>query len=187
LEDKLKKYIPDYLFLLVIAGTIIGLDQLTKSLVRTNLAFMQTWVPWDWLAPYARIVHWKNTGAAFGMLQKLSTVFTILPFIVVALILYYFPQIPRQDWPLRLALSMQCGGAIGNLVDRLSIGSVTDFISVGSFPVFNLADASISTGVAVLIIGMWIQERRLKATQTESELSPEDIRNAPRIADTQSE
>ena len=187
MEDNLKKYLPDYLYLLVIAGIIIALDQWTKSLVRINLAFTERWVPWDWLAPYARIVHWKNTGAAFGMFQNLSTVFTILPFIVVGLILFYFPQIPRQDWPLRLALSMQCGGAIGNLIDRLRIGHVTDFVSVGNFPVFNVADASISTGVAVLIIGMWIQEKRLKATQTESDLDIEEIGSTPSIVDTQSE
>jgi signal peptidase II len=186
-EDNLKKYLPDYLYLLVIAGVIIASDQWTKSLVRTNLAFTSTWVPWDWLAPYARIVHWRNTGAAFGMFQNLSTLFTILPFIVVAMILYYFAQIPRQDWPLRLALSMQCGGAIGNLIDRLTIGHVTDFVSVGNFPVFNIADASISTGVAVLIIGMWIQEKRLKTTQTESEFASDEISATPSIADTQSE
>lgn len=178
----MKKYIPDYLFLIAIAGVIIAADQWTKGLVRSNLPFTQTWSPWEWLEPYARIVHWRNTGAAFGMFQNLSTLFTILPFIVVALILYYLPQIPREDWPLRLALSMQCGGAIGNLIDRLTIGHVTDWFSIANFPVFNIADASISTGVVVLIIGMWIQERRAKA-----ELPSEEIVAAPEIAETQSE
>lgn len=179
----MKKYIRDYLFLFSIAGIIIALDQLTKILVRTNLAYTRTWVPWEWLEPYARIVHWSNTGAAFGMGQNLSLLFTILPFIVVGMILYYYPQIPREDWPLRLALSLQCGGAIGNLIDRLTVGSVTDFISIASFPVFNIADASISSGVAVLIIGMWIQERRLRSTQTESEAHLEEAGNTPSEAD----
>lgn len=181
-EEKLKKYISGYVYLFSIAGVIIALDQWTKEIVRSNLAFTQTWSPWEWLEPYARIVHWRNTGAAFGMFQNLSTLFTILPFIVVAMILYYLPQIPKEDWPLRLALSMQCGGAIGNLIDRLNIGHVTDFISVANFPVFNIADASISTGVAVLIIGMWMQEKRAK-----SDLPSEEISSAPGIAETQSE
>jgi signal peptidase II len=57
-------------------------------------------------------------------------------------------------------MGLQLGGALGNLIDRLTQGYVTDFISVGTFPVFNVADASISIGVAILILGMWIKERR---------------------------
>ena len=88
-------------------------------------------------------------------------VFTVLAFIVIAAIIYYYPQVANQDWSLRLAMSMQLGGAIGNLIDRLTIGHVTDFISVGTFPVFNIADASISVGRVVLF---WVcgQERARK-------------------------
>ncbi len=183
----MKKYISDYLYLAVLGGVIVGLDQWSKWLVRTNLEFSQTWVPWEWLAPYARIINWKNTGAAFGMFQQFGGFFTILAFVVVGLILLYFPQIPRQDWPLRIALGMQMGGAIGNLVDRLARGFVTDWISVGSFPVFNVADSCISVGAAVLIIGMWIQERKLKASQTGSEQPSEEVGSSPELADIQSE
>jgi signal peptidase II len=81
--------------------------------------------------------------------------------VVIGLIIYYYPQVEDEDWFLRLALALQMGGAAGNLVSRLTMeGKVTDFISVGSFPVFNLADASISIGVAVLLIGMWVKERK---------------------------
>ena len=74
---------------------------------------------------------------------------------------------PRKDWPLRVAMGMQLGGALGNLTDRLRFGAVTDFISVGKFPVFNVADSSISVGVAVLIVGVWISERKAKKENTE--------------------
>jgi signal peptidase II len=144
-----------------IAGAVIALDQWTKWLVRTNLPFEGTWLP-DWLsglAPYARIVHWHNSGAAFGMFQNGGAVFTVLALVVIAAILYYFPRVEAQDWTLRLAMGLQLGGAAGNLVDRLAIGKVTDFISIGSFPVFNLADSAISVGVAVLLLGVWIKER----------------------------
>jgi signal peptidase II len=150
---------------LVIAGIIVALDQLTKSIVRNNLAIQEVWAPWDWLLPYARIVHWKNTGAAFGMFQEFGGVFRVLSILVSIAILYYFPQVPREDWPLRLAMGLQLGGALGNLVDRFTEGHVTDFISVGRFPVFNLADASISAGVVVLIVGMWIKERQKKPAE----------------------
>jgi signal peptidase II len=154
------EHLRNYAVLLVTAAIVIGLDQWTKALVRANLALEEFWAPWDWLEPYARIVHWKNTGAAFGMLQGFGDVFTILAIIVALAILYYFPQVPRGDWPLRLAMGLQFGGALGNLIDRIAIGWVTDFISIGSFPVFNIADASISTGVAVLVLGVWIKEKR---------------------------
>ncbi len=156
----MKKYLRDYLFLFTIAGAVVALDQITKSIVRANLLIGETWVPWPWLEPYARIVHWKNTGAAFGMGQGLSEVFKYLAILVAFVIVIYFPQVPWRDWPLRYAMSLQLGGALGNLVDRLTIGHVTDFISVGNFAVFNVADSSISIGVAVLLIGIWIMERR---------------------------
>lgn len=176
-EDKLswKETLRAYKTLFLISGAVIALDQLTKALVRTNLGFEQIWSPWPWLMPYARIVHWNNTGAAFGMLQGFGDVFMILAIIVALAILYYFPQVPKEDWPLRLAMGLQLGGAIGNLIDRLTIGRVTDFVSVGTFPVFNVADASISIGVAILIIGVWWKDREEKASQPPSESeSPPD-------------
>lgn len=153
----------DYFVLFGIGGVIVTLDQWTKWLVRTNLPFQGTWLPqgWEWLSPYARIVHWENRGAAFGMFQNASLVFTVLAFLVIAAILYYFPHVGVEDWPLRVAMGMQLGGAAGNLIDRLTLqGGVTDFISVGTFPVFNIADSSISVGVAVLILGVWWKERQ---------------------------
>lgn len=157
----MNKLIRKYRGILLIAIVIVALDQLTKELVRANIPAGTTWLPesWQWLSPYARIVHWYNTGAAFGMFKDGSMVFTVLAFIVIGAILFYYPQVEREDWPLRLALSMQMGGAMGNLIDRLTMGHVTDFISVGNFPVFNIADASISVGAAVLFLGVWLRER----------------------------
>lgn len=160
----MKRYLESYAFLVLVAGIIVALDQSTKALVKANLAIEEYWVPWGWLEPFARIVHWKNTGAAFGMLPGFGDVFTILAIIVSLAILYYFPQVPREDWPLRLAMGLQLGGALGNLIDRLTVGYVVDFISVGNFPVFNVADASISIGVAVLILGVWFKERKDRAS-----------------------
>ena len=157
----------------MIAVLIVGLDQWTKWLVRVNIPAGGTWLPDSlaWLSPYARIVHWYNTGAAFGMFKEGGMVFTVLAFIVIGAILYYYPQVERSDWPLRLAMSMQLGGAIGNLIDRLRIGHVTDFISVGAFPVFNIADASITVGCAVLLVGVWLNERAQKKKAADLEVT----------------
>jgi signal peptidase II len=100
-------------------------------------------------------------------------ILTVLAFIVIGAILFYYPHVDQDDWSLRLALSMQLGGALGNLIDRLTIGHVTDFISVGNFPVFNVADASISVGAAVLFLGVWIRERAERRTEKSVEISGE--------------
>jgi signal peptidase II len=167
LEDKLRKYLRDYAFLYSIAGVIIILDQWTKWLVRERLAYTESWSPWEWLSPFARIVHWNNTGAAFGMFQGYALIFTVLAIGVSAAIMYYFPSIPVKDWVIRVALSMQLGGAVGNLIDRLMFGGkVTDFISVGSFAVFNVADASITVGVAILLLAVMYKEYQDKKKRT---------------------
>lgn len=171
------KNIKNYPGLFFVAAVVIGLDQWTKVLVRT-LQLGDTWLPagMEWLSPYARIVHWYNTGAAFGSFEGYGWVFTILAFLVVGLIIYYYPQVDDADWWLRLAMGMQMGGALGNVIDRLTNnGQVTDFISVGNFAVFNLADASISTGVAILLVGVWfkeVNERKLAAAKAAQVLDP---------------
>ena len=166
----MRKVFQSYWGIFTIATVIIALDQWTKWLVRTNIPEGQSWLPDSllWISPYARIVHWYNKGAAFGIFQEGSMVFTVLAFIVSAAIIYYYPQVSKKDWPLRLAMSMQLGGAIGNLIDRLTIGHVTDFLSVGTFPVFNIADASISVGCVVLLLGVWWQERLAKKEKAQA-------------------
>ena len=163
----LREMMPDYLILIAIAGTIAIVDQLTKNAVRKSLVYGESWMPLEWLAPYARILHIQNTGAAFGMFKDGSLIFTGLAVLVTIFILYYFPQVPKEEWPLRLAMGMQMGGALGNLIDRLQFGHVTDFISIGNFPIFNIADSSISVGAAVLILGIWISERKAKKENQE--------------------
>ena len=156
--------VKDYLVLFGVAGIVIALDQWTKWLVRENIEFGTQWLPdWlNWLSPYARFVNWHNSGAAFGMFQNGNMVFTILAFIVIAAIIYYYPRVEDTDWTLKLAMGLQLAGASGNLIDRLMFGKVTDFLSVGTFPVFNVADSSISIGVVVLLIGVWFKEQQEK-------------------------
>ncbi len=170
----MKKYLKAYAFLLPISLVLIIVDQWTKNLVRTNLELNEFWMPLDWLAPYLRIVNWQNTGAAFGIFQGMNTIFMILAFVIIGLILVYFPLIPVDDVYFRLALSLQMAGAAGNLIDRLYRGYVTDMVSVGRFPVFNVADSCITMGVVILLIGMWVEERRTHhEPRTEDEPGPD--------------
>ena len=155
----MKKYLKDYSFLFLMAGFIISVDQWTKALVRQYIPLGGMWMPVEWLQPYFRIVHWFNKGAAFGLFQNGSLIFASLAVVVILVIIYYFPQVPANDWTFRLALALQLAGAAGNLIDRLMFaGKVTDFISIGNFAVFNIADASITIGVVVLLIGAWVKD-----------------------------
>ncbi len=168
----------DYLTLFLIAGAIIGLDQWTKALVRTYVPVGQDWMPsWlEWLHPYARVRYWYNSGAAFGFFQSGNLIFSILAVVVACVILYYVPRVSPKDWWLRLAMGMQFSGALGNLIDRIIFKRVTDFISVGRCAVFNVADASITVGVILLIAGAWITERAAKkkaATQPATDAASE--------------
>ncbi len=159
MENKNKKYI----LLAGIVTIVVILDQWTKSLVRNHLTLGETWMPWEWLAPYARIVHWQNNGVVFGLFQGHPEIFTVLTSVIAVIILIYFRRIPAEERALQIALSMQLGGAIGNLIDRLLFnGHVTDLISVGTFPVFNIADSSVTLGVAALLIGLYLEEKNLK-------------------------
>lgn len=168
----MKKIFRSYLMLFSIAAVIIILDQITKTMVRENLALWSgVWAPWDWMLPYARIINIPNNGVAFGMFQNRGLIFTILSSLVSVLIIIYYPRVPRSDWSLRIAMGLQLGGAVGNLIDRITIGHVTDFISVGNFAVFNIADASITIGVVVLVIGVWLQERAEKQMKLKSKLA----------------
>jgi signal peptidase II len=172
IEVNVKKYISMYAKLLGVVSVVVALDQWTKWLVRENIPYASQWLPesLEWLMPYARIVHWNNTGAAFGLFQNGALIFTVLAFVVIGAILVYYPQIESEGWMFQLALGLQMSGALGNLIDRLMHdGKVTDFISVGTFPVFNVADSSITIGTAVLILGVWLSERKQKQEELDSQ------------------
>lgn len=171
----MKKYLLSMRWLFLIAIIIIVIDQVTKYFVRTNLAFGEVWAPWDWMLPYARLIHINNTGAAFGMFQNANPVFMILALIVSAGIIYYYPHVPANEKVVRFALSLQLAGALGNLIDRIFFGKVTDFISVGNFAIWNVADASITVGVFVLLIAVWWQDRKAKKEQTSIDVQPSGI------------
>ena len=170
----MKKLIKTYGLLALVAGLVILLDQVTKAIVRANLPFGDSWSPFEGFASFIRIVHWENHGAAFGLFQGGGILFGILAAIVSLIIIAYFPSIPQEFVIMRIALAMQMGGAIGNLIDRLRFGPVTDFIAVGAFPVFNIADASITVGVAILLVSVWLEERKEQAQKHMMDPSQED-------------
>ena len=138
------------------AALSILADQVTKHFVRESLRRGQSIELGPWLGEVFQITYVTNTGAAFGLFPDSSQVFIVIAVVVIGALLWYYVQLPSREWLMQLALGLQLGGAIGNLIDRLRFaGSVIDFIDLNfwplrRWPVFNLADASIVTGVVVL-------------------------------------
>ena len=139
-----------------IAALVVIADQLTKWLVRQNLELGEQWPSRSFL--HMRIINVVNDGAAFGMLQGHMPFLIVTSCVGLAAIVLYYVYPPMEHGLIRVALGMQLGGAIGNLIDRVRVGEVTDFINVGRFPTFNVADSSISVSIAAVLIFFGLQE-----------------------------
>jgi signal peptidase II len=150
-----------FLILFGVALLVLALDQLTKSWVVASLPEGGWWSPVPGLWRVFRIVHTTNSGAAFGIFPQQGSFFILVAVVVVLAIVFYQQRLPINGWLIRLTLGLQLGGATGNLVDRLRYGSVIDFIDIGFWPIFNLADLSIVVGVAVLAYHLWREDQRV--------------------------
>lgn len=164
---------------LAIAAIVILLDQYTKGLVEANLPLYQSWAPIPAIAAFFRITHATNTGAAFGLFQGGGWLFGILATIVAVAIIYYSLTLSYGFNLLRIALGLQLGGAVGNLLDRIQIGHVTDFLDFGPWPIFNLADTAIVSGVVLLAWMTLREERHLR--QAEKRESESDFPSPPHL------
>lgn len=133
--------------LLLLAAAVTALDQWTKAAIRGWLAPGEGW-PHGW--ELIRLSHVENTGAAFGIFQGAGAPLIVVTLLGIgALLLYLRQQVTIDRW-YAIPLAMILGGAIGNLIDRVLRGAVTDFIDPTHYPAFNLADSSIVIGVAVI-------------------------------------
>ena len=150
----------------VSAVVSLVLDQWTKVLARTHLMPLGPWKSKVIVADYFDLRYSENTGVAFGMFQKLPGGRIWLTLVALAALLlvgyYLIRSNPRQS-RLHLALGLVGGGAIGNLIDRIAFGRVTDFIvwKVGTheWPAFNIADAALVVGVALMALDMLLDKR----------------------------
>ncbi|MGC8877686.1 MAG: signal peptidase II [Anaerolineae bacterium] len=169
---RLKDALP-FLLLALIVAVVVSLDQLSKSWVVAWLPEGHWWSPWSGgAAEIFRITHTTNSGAAFGLFPNQGSLFILIAIIVVIAIVIYYRHLPAEDWLIRISLGLQLGGAIGNLIDRLRFGYVVDFIDISFWPIFNLADASITIGVLLIIYQLWRMER-VKARRGHAQVDEE--------------
>jgi signal peptidase II len=155
---------------------LVIVDQVSKWLVRQNLAVGEMWAPIPALSRIFTITHVQNTGVSFGQFPGLGWLFMLVNLVVLVGILVYYPRIPAGQWKLRLASVLVLAGALGNWIDRLRTAvlytgqtgsllaalpkaSVTDFMDFKIWPVWNLADLCTVTGVIILALSLWQAER----------------------------
>jgi signal peptidase II len=141
------------LLFLGLAVLVVVADQITKRLAEDRLRPQRS-VPI--VDDVLRLTYVENRGAAFGLLQDQTLFFVLVGLVVIAVIAASYRYLPRSGFLLHLALGLQLGGAIGNLVDRARQGYVVDFVDFGYhanwWPVFNVADSAIVVGVALLAL-----------------------------------
>jgi signal peptidase II len=159
-----------WLLLITITAAVIVIDQISKAYVAAHLDLHESGMPLDFLEPIFRFTHIHNTGAAFGIFPEGGIIFLVIAVIVSAVILYYYHQIHDRAYLTRLALGLQLGGALGNVVDRLRQGYVIDFFHLEHWPVFNIADSCIVIGVALLTLEMYREDRKQKQSLEKSNL-----------------
>ena len=145
---------------LILAVAVVSLDQFTKWLVTSNLQVDQFVYPIPALSGALALNYVTNTGVAFGLFKDANTFFVVVMLIVIGLLLRYIWVMPQEERLARVALGLLFGGAIGNLIDRLRLGHVIDFVAVGAFPRFNVADSAVSIGVTLLALAWWLDHRR---------------------------
>lgn len=146
--------------LIIFAGAIVLLDQLTKYWIVQAIP-LNTGIPV--IPGFFNIIHVHNTGGAFSIFASAGSAwrnwaFIGLTAVVAAAIIYAYGKVHRKDWWTRVAYICITGGAIGNLIDRVRMGEVVDFLDfyIGSWhwPAFNVADSAISVGAVMLLLSL---------------------------------
>jgi signal peptidase II len=154
-ERPLGASLTQWLGLGAIAAAAIGADQLTKHIVSSKLHLdEQVHV----VGPFW-IHHVQNSGIAFGLFASATPIVIVLTGLAVAWMLWFFARSGARHPVLPVALGLVIGGSLANLLDRVRIGHVTDFLDLRFWPAFNLADSFIVVGVAVLLVTLLASDR----------------------------
>jgi signal peptidase II len=140
----------------LLAAVVIIVDRITKHIVRGQISLegSRTVIP-----GVLRLVHYRNTGVAFDVLSGAGPIVIAVEALALIALLVYFARHPGRRG-LWISTGLLLGGALGNLLDRLIDGSVTDFIKFPDWPAFNVADISITIGVITLLLVLELAARR---------------------------
>jgi signal peptidase II len=144
-----------WLALAVVATAAVAADQLTKQLVRSTLGLDEAVKV---AGPFS-IHHVRNSGIAFGLFASATPIVIVLTAIAVGWMVLFFARSGARHPLLPAAVGLLIGGSVSNLIDRVRVGHVTDFIDLRYWPAFNLADTCIVVGVAILLGALILADR----------------------------
>ncbi len=160
-----------YLLFVIVNALVVTADQISKIVIEKNL-FLNEFIT---IVPnFFDIRYIRNTGAAFGIMARLPDSWRLsfligVSLVAMGLIFYLFVKAEKERLVYALSLSLVFAGAVGNLIDRVMLGEVRDFLHLHiynlSWPIFNIADSSISVGIALLAWELIIVEPRLKTQE----------------------
>ena len=167
-ERSLAARAPQWIGLAAVALAAVGADQLTKQIVSGQLALGDEVRV---LGPFS-IHHVQNSGIAFGLLSSATAVVTLLTALAVGWMLVYFARSGARHPVLPMALGLVIGGSTSNLLDRIRLGHVTDFLDLRFWPAFNLADTFIVVGVAILFAALLAADREPRRPRRASDAPP---------------
>ena len=145
-----------YVFVASISLISILLDQLSKFIIKQWMGLQESI---SILPGVFHLTYVHNTGAGFGILKDQTLLLILISLGVIFYIRYKIREVDAKDRLLQLSLAFILGGAIGNLIDRVFLGYVIDFLDFQIWPIFNLADSFLTIGVIVLVWWMWKHDK----------------------------
>jgi signal peptidase II len=146
---------PQWVSLAAVGSAAVIADQLTKAIVTSRLDLGDEV---HVVGPFS-LHHVTNSGIAFGLFASATSIVILLTSVAVAWMLYFFARSGARHPVLPVALGLVIGGSVSNLIDRIRLGHVTDFLDVRYWPAFNLADTFIVVGVAALLMALVLSDR----------------------------
>jgi signal peptidase II len=147
---------PQWVSLVAVGGAAVIADQLTKAIVTSRLDLGDEV---HVIGPFS-LHHVTNSGIAFGLFASATSIVILLTSLAVAWMLYFFARSGARHPVLPVALGLVIGGSVSNLIDRIRLGHVTDFLDVRYWPAFNLADTFIVVGVGALLLALVLSDRK---------------------------
>ena len=147
------------MFYLILFLLVLVADQYTKLAIQQDFILGQS-VPV--LAGIFNLTYVQNTGGAFGIMRNSTNLFIVISIVVILFIIYFLIKEEKKDVYVQVIFSLVLGGAISNLIDRLRLGYVVDFIDFQVWPVFNIADAAITVGMVLLFVRIIFKKEPVK-------------------------
>lgn len=148
----------------ILTFILVVLDQLSKYYIQSTMLLGESIPVWE---DIFHITYILNPGAAFGLMANQTIFFIMLAFVIIGAVIYFYPAICRESCLMKLGIGLLLGGAIGNLIDRVHIGMVVDFLDFRVWPIFNIADIGIVCGAFIIMAATFLSHDKSEVTSDE--------------------